>query len=79
MYLTLDLDVLDSSVLPGTGTPEPGGISFSELLAAVLQLHQIELVGFDIVELAPHYDPSGASTAAACKLVREILLQMKGE
>jgi len=78
VYLSLDLDVLDPSVLPGTGTPEPGGVTFIELLNAVLQLHTVRLVGCDIVELAPHYDPSGASTAAACKLVREILLQMKG-
>ena len=78
VYLTLDLDVLDPSVLPGTGTPEPGGVAFTELLDAVLQLHRVQLVSCDIVELAPHYDPSGASTAVACKLVREILLQMKG-
>lgn len=77
-YLTLDLDVLDPSVLPGTGTPEPGGVTFTELLDAILQLNRINLVGCDIVELAPHYDMSGASTAAACKLTREILLQMKG-
>lgn len=78
VYLTLDLDVLDPSVMPGTGTPEPGGVSFTELLTALLKLHTVRLVGCDVVELAPHYDPSGVSTAAACKLVREILLQMKG-
>lgn len=78
VYFTLDLDVLDPAYLPGTGTPEPGGVGFSELLSAVLKLHTLNLVGCDIVELAPHYDPSGASTAVACKLVREILLQMKG-
>jgi agmatinase len=78
VYLTLDLDVLDPAYLPGTGTPEPGGISFHELLAAVLQLHKVKLVGCDVVELSPHYDQSGASTAVACKLVREILLQLKG-
>jgi agmatinase len=78
VYFTLDLDVLDPAYLPGTGTPEPGGVSFSDLLSAVLKLHKLNLVGCDIVELAPHYDPSGASTAVACKIVREILLQMKG-
>ena len=78
VYLTLDLDVLDPAVFPGTGTPEPGGVTFTELLNAVLQLHRVQLVGCDVVELSPHYDPSGASTAVACKLVREILLQMKG-
>jgi agmatinase len=78
VYLTLDLDVLDPAFLPGTGTPEAGGISFTELLCAILQLHTVRLIGCDIVELAPHYDASGASTAAACKITREILLQMKG-
>ena len=78
IYFTLDLDVLDPAYMPGTGTPEPGGISFNDLLSAVLKLHKLNLVGCDVVELAPHYDPSGASTAVACKLVREILLQMKG-
>ena len=78
VYLTLDLDVLDPSCLPGTGTPEGGGITFTELLHALLSLHNLNLIGADIVELAPHYDPSGISTAAACKLTREILLQMKG-
>lgn len=78
IYFTLDLDVLDPAYMSGTGTPEPGGVTFTELLSAVLKLNEANLVGCDIVELAPHYDPSGASTAAACKLVREILLQMKG-
>ena len=78
VYFTLDLDVLDPSIFPGTGTPEAGGVTFTELLNAVLQLHRVNLVGCDIVELSPHYDQSGASTAVACKLTREILLQMKG-
>ncbi len=78
VYLTLDLDVLDPSVFPGTGTPEPGGATFAELLAAMLKLHQVNVIGCDAVELSPHYDPSGASTAVACKIVREILLQLKG-
>lgn len=81
VYFSLDLDVLDPAVFCGTGTPEPGGISFKELLAAVLQLHTLNIVGCDINELSPHYDQSGASTAVACKITREILLQLnvKGE
>ena len=79
VYLTLDLDVLDPGCFPGTGTPEAGGVSFSELLNAMLALHRVHLVGCDIVELSPHYDQSGGSTAAACKIAREILLQIKGE
>ena len=76
VYFTLDLDVLDPSCFSGTGTPEAGGIRYQELLSAILQLNRVHLVGCDIVELSPHYDQSGASTAAACKIVREILLQM---
>ncbi|MCQ4935924.1 agmatinase [Anaerotignum propionicum] len=76
LYFTLDLDVLDPSVFCGTGTPEGGGISFKELMEAVLQLHQLNIVGCDINELSPHYDQSGSSTAIACKITREILLQI---
>lgn len=76
VYFTLDLDVLDPSCFWGTGTPEAGGISFEELLNAVLKLNQIQIVGCDINELSPHYDLSGCSTAVACKITREILLQL---
>jgi agmatinase len=72
----LDLDVLDPSIFCGTGTPEAGGVSFNELLNAILMLHQLTIVGCDINELSPHYDPSGSSTAVACKITREILLQI---
>jgi agmatinase len=74
VYVSIDLDVLDPSVLPGTGTPEPGGVSFGELLDAVLALRGLNVVGADLCELSPHYDHSGASTAAACKILRELLL-----
>ncbi|AFA47334.1 agmatinase [Acetobacterium woodii] len=74
IYFTLDLDVLDPSVFPGTGTPEPGGVSFIELLEAMLQVTKLNIVGCDINELSPVYDQSGASTAVACKVLRELLL-----
>lgn len=74
VYLTIDLDVLDPSVFPGTGTPEPGGISMKELLDALILLKDLPLVGADVVELSPHYDASGISTAAACKVIREVSL-----
>ncbi len=75
VYLTLDLDVLDPSVLSGTGTPEPGGVSFLELLRALRKTLRLNnIVGCDMVELSPHYDASGASTAVALKLLREMLL-----
>ncbi|KXL53096.1 agmatinase [Anaerotignum neopropionicum] len=76
VYFTLDLDVLDPSIFCGTGTPEAGGISFKELMGAVLQLNQLNIVGCDINELSPHYDQSGSSTAVACKITREIILQI---
>lgn len=74
VYVTIDLDVLDPSVFPGTGTPEPGGIQFSELLNSILKLRGLNIVGFDINELSPQYDQTGASTAVACKVLREMLL-----
>lgn len=74
IYLTIDLDVLDPSIFSGTGTPEPGGITMKELLDALVTLKDIHLVGADVVELAPHYDVSGVSTAVACKVIREVAL-----
>ncbi|TGY46067.1 agmatinase [Clostridium perfringens] len=74
VYVTIDLDVLDPSVFPGTGTPEPGGIQFKELLNSILKLRGLNIVGFDINELSPQYDQTGASTAVACKVLREMLL-----
>ncbi len=74
VYFTLDLDVLDPSVFPGTGTPEAGGVSFMHLLNACLSLKGLEIVGFDVNELSPVYDQSGVSTAVACKIIRELLL-----
>ncbi len=76
VYVTIDLDVLDPSAFRGTGTPEPGGVTFNELLEALLDMEGMNIVGADIVELAPDYDTSGASTAAACKVLREMLLLM---
>jgi len=76
VYFTLDLDILDPSVFPGTGTPEAGGVTFMELMQAIGQLTKLNIVGLDMNELSPVYDQSGASTALACKLLREILLYM---
>lgn len=76
VYLTIDLDVLDPSIFSGTGTPEPGGLSFSALIEALQTLKGLNIVAADAVELAPHYDQSGVSTAVACKLIREITLLM---
>lgn len=78
VYFTLDLDVLDPSVFPGTGTPEPGGVTFNELRDAVeLVCSSLNIVGCDVNELSPPYDHSGISAAAACKIVREMLLALE--
>ena len=77
VYFTLDLDVLDPSIFPGTGTPEAGGVSFMDLLDAVKDLTGLNIVGCDVNELSPVYDPSGVSTAVACKIIREILLMLR--
>lgn len=78
VYFTLDLDVLDPSVFPGTGTPEPGGVTFNELRDAVeLVCSSLNIVGCDVNELSPPYDPSGISATAACKIVREMLLALE--
>lgn len=74
VYLTIDLDVLDPSAFPGTGTPEAGGIDFMTLLQAIIDIAQLNVVAIDVNELSPHYDLSGASTALATKIIREILL-----
>lgn len=76
VYFTLDLDVLDPSIFPGTGTPEAGGISFNELLQAIIKIGKLNIVGADVNELSPVYDQSGVSTAVACKVLRELLLSM---
>lgn len=75
VYITIDLDVLDPGVFPGTGTPEPGGMQYKDLLKAFDLFENLNnIVGADFVELNPYLDPSGASTAVACKTLREMVL-----
>ena len=74
VYFTIDLDCMDPSVFPGTGTPEAGGVSFLELLKAIRTVSEANVVGADVNELAPMLDVSGVSTATACKVLRELLL-----
>ena len=76
IFVTVDLDVLDTSIMPGTGTPEVGGLTFNELLGWFRYLKDFNIVGADVVELAPDYDASGASTAVAAKVIRELLMVM---
>ena len=80
VYFTLDLDVLDPSVFPGTGTPEPGGVTFDALRkAATAVCRRANIVGCDVNELSPPYDQSGISTAAACKIIREMLIALENK
>ncbi|MCL2099933.1 MAG: agmatinase [Oscillospiraceae bacterium] len=76
VYFTLDLDILDPADLPGTGTPEAGGVNFKDLLEAVIDVCDLNIIGADITELCPPYDPSGRSTGLACRILREILLAL---
>ena len=74
IFVTVDLDVLDTSIMPGTGTPEVGGLDFNQLVGWFKYLSQFNIIGADVVELAPDYDASGASTAVATKVIRELLM-----
>ena len=76
IFVTVDLDCLDTSIMPGTGTPEAGGMTFKELNEWFKYLSDFNIVGADVVELAPDYDASGASTAVATKVIRELLMAM---
>lgn len=77
VYFTLDLDVLDPSIFPGTGTPEAGGVTFEQLRQAAEKVcSQCNVVGCDVNELSPVYDQSGVSTAVAGKIIREMLLAL---
>ncbi len=73
LYITVDMDVLDPAFCPGTGTPEPGGLTYCELETRLSQLQGVRVVGWDVVELAPHWDPSNISSIVAAKIVRTLL------
>ncbi len=80
VYFTVDLDILDPAYFPGTGTPEPGGISFLELMQGVTAVcANLQIIGCDVNELCPSYDSSGVSTAVACKIIREMLLAIRSD
>lgn len=74
VFVSLDLDVLDPSIMSGTGTPEAGGLTFNELMDWFKKLKGLNIIGADVVELAPHYDASGVSTDVAAKVIRELLM-----
>ncbi len=68
-YLTLDIDVLDPAFAPGTGTPEPGGLSSSQVLTFLEELHDLNWIGMDCVEVAPAYDHAELTSNAAATFV----------
>lgn len=76
VYLTIDIDVLDPSAAPGTGTAEAGGITSKELIEAVhaIARSEVNVVGCDLVEVAPAYDPTEQTQIVASKVIREMLL-----
>ena len=74
VFVTVDLDVLDPAIMSGTGTPEAGGFTFNDLMDWFKELKGLNIIGADVVELAPHYDVSGVSTAVATKVIRELLM-----
>jgi agmatinase len=74
VHLSIDLDVLDPSILAGTGNPEPGGATYKELRAAVLALGDLNVVAVDLCEVSPNYDASGVSAVVGAELVREVIL-----
>jgi agmatinase len=74
VYITLDLDLCDPSLLPGVGTPEPGGLTFQEFISLLKALQPLHVIGFDIVELTPDYDPTQVSSVTASVILREMTL-----
>jgi agmatinase len=74
VYITLDLDVIDPGLLPGVGTPEPGGLTFQEFISLLKKLQTLHVIGFDMVELTPDYDPTQISSVTASVILREMIL-----
>ena len=74
LYLSIDIDVLDPAHAPGTGCPEPGGVTFRELASFLYALEGLSVVAMDVMEVSPNVDPANITAAAAAKLVREAIL-----
>jgi guanidinobutyrase len=77
-YLSFDIDGLDPSVAPGTGTPEPAGLTASQGLEIIRGCAGLNLVGCDLVEVSPPYDPSGNTALLAANLIFEMLCSLPG-
>jgi agmatinase len=74
LYVTIDLDVFDPSLMPGVGNPEPLGMTYREFIQVARILSRRNLVGCDVVELSPHYDQTGVSAVVAASVVREMII-----
>ncbi len=72
-YLSFDIDSLDPAFAPGTGTPEVGGFTTAEALVLLRGMRGLNLIGGDVVEVAPPYDPSGITALAGATMMYEIL------
>jgi agmatinase len=79
LYVTIDVDVLDPSEAPGTGAPEPCGITASELVEIVRLLEPCRIVGTDLMEVAQAFDPSGRTGITASWILREAILTWWGK
>ncbi|WP_104081907.1 agmatinase [Cryobacterium sp. Y11] len=76
VYVSVDIDVLDPAHAPGTGTPEAGGLTSRELLAIIRALRSVNLVGADVVEVAPAYDHAQITAVAASHVAYELISAM---
>ncbi len=76
LYITLNMDVFDPSLVPGVSNPEPLGMTYREFLQLSRNLSQFNFIGFDVVGLAPEYDTSGVSSVVGASVVRELLLNL---
>ncbi|MBV9893625.1 MAG: agmatinase [Chloroflexi bacterium] len=79
VYVSVDIDVLDPAHAPGTGCPEPGGMTFRELASFLYSLEGLNVVALDVMEVSPNVDPANITAAAAAKLVREAILLFAAE
>lgn len=76
LYLSIDIDVIDPGLAPGTGTPEPGGWTTRELLRILRGIEGLNFVGADIVEVSPAYDAGETTALAAAQIAYEVLTNM---
>lgn len=77
VYITLDIDVVDPAYANGTGTPEPGGCTSIEIIDTIIRLMNLNVIGFDLVEVSPLFDTSDRTALLAAKVLREVIINKK--